>query len=73
TTMLLYFFTFALRMDDPTGFLVFTTVIYMVVTIVASLGFGKLSDVLGRRRVFVLASGIAQSLAALLLAVAPAE
>ncbi|MFM9481556.1 MFS transporter, partial [Streptomyces scabiei] len=56
TTMLLYFFTFALRMDDPTGFLVFTTVIYMVVTIVASLGFGKLSDVLGRRRVFVLAS-----------------
>lgn len=73
TTMLLYFFTFALRMADPTGFLVFTTVIYMVVTIVASIGFGKLSDVLGRRRVFVLASGVAQSLAALLLAVAPAE
>lgn len=73
TTMLLYFFTFALRMADPTGFLVFTTVIYMVVTIVASIALGKLSDVVGRRRVFVLASGSAQAVAALLLAVAPAE
>ena len=73
TTMLLYFFTFALHLPDPTEFLVFTTVIYMVVTIVASIGFGKLSDVLGRRRVFVLASGAAQAVAALLLAVAPAE
>lgn len=73
TTMLLYFFTFALGVADPTGFLVFTTVIYMVVTIVASIALGKLSDVLGRRRVFVLASGVAQALAALLLAVAPAE
>jgi len=73
TTMLLYFFTFALGVADPTGFLVFTTVIYMVVTIVASIALGKLSDVLGRRRVFVLASGVAQAVAALLLAVAPAE
>lgn len=73
TTMLLYFFTFALGLDDPTGFLVFTTVIYMVVTIVASVGLGKLSDVVGRRRVFVLASGSAQAVAALLLAVAPAQ
>ncbi|MFV9424189.1 MFS transporter [Microbacterium sp. S1037] len=73
TTMLLYFFTFALGVADPTGFLVFTTVIYMVVTIGASIALGKLSDVLGRRRVFVLASGTAQAVAALLLAVAPAE
>jgi MFS family permease len=73
TTMLLYFFTFALGVADPTGFLVFTTVIYMVVTIVASVALGKLSDVLGRRRVFVLASGTAQAVAALLLAIAPAE
>ena len=73
TTMLLYFFTFALGLADPTSFLVFTTVIYMVVTIVASIALGTLSDVLGRRRVFVLASGVAQALAALLLAVAPAE
>ncbi|MCW2163282.1 MFS/sugar transport protein [Microbacterium hydrothermale] len=73
TTMLLYFFTFALGLDDPTGFLVFTTVIYMVVTIVASVGLGRLSDVVGRRRVFVLASGSAQAVAALLLAVAPAQ
>ena len=73
TTMLLYFFTFALRVADPTGFLVFTTVIYMVVTIVASVALGKLSDVVRRRRVFVLASGVAQAVSALLLAVAPAE
>lgn len=73
TTMLLYFFTFALRVADPTGFLVFTTVIYMVVTIVASVALGKLSDVVQRRRVFVLASGVAQAVSALLLAVAPAE
>ncbi len=45
----------------------------MVVTIVASVGLGKLSDVVGRRRVFVLASGSAQAVAALLLAVAPAQ
>ncbi|MDQ1172568.1 MFS family permease [Microbacterium testaceum] len=73
TTMLLYFFTFALRVADPTGFLVSTTVIYMVVTIVASVALGKLSDVVQRRRVFVLASGVAQAVSALLLAVAPAE
>ncbi|MDF2917050.1 MFS transporter [Microbacterium sp. NPDC086615] len=73
TTMLLYFFTFALGVADPTGFLVFTTVIYMVVTIAASIALGKLSDVLGRRRVFVVASGSAQAVSALLLAVAPAE
>ncbi|MDT0116837.1 MFS transporter [Microbacterium sp. PRF11] len=73
TTMLLYFFTFALGVADPTGFLVFTTVIYMAVTIVASVALGKLSDVVQRRRVFVLASGVAQAVSALLLAVAPAE
>ncbi len=71
--MLLYFFTFALRVADPTGFLVFTTVIYMAVTIVASVALGKLSDVVGRRRVFVFASGSAQAVAALLLAIAPSE
>lgn len=71
TTMLLYFFTFALRLSDPTGFLVTTTVVYMAITVVASILFGKLSDMLGRRRIFVLASGSAQAFAAIILAVSP--
>lgn len=71
TTMLLYFFTFDLRLSDPTGFLLSTTLLYMAVTVAASILLGKLSDVLGRRRVFVLAAGAAQALAAILLAIAP--
>ncbi|MGO2519259.1 MFS transporter [Microbacterium sp.] len=72
TTMLLYFFTFDLRLADPTGFLVTTTLIYMAVTVVSSVLFGKLSDLLSRRRVFVMGAGIAQALSAVLLAFAPA-
>mgnify|MGYP002348088412 CR=1 FL=1 len=72
TTMLLYFFTFDLRLPDPTAFLVTTTLIYMAVTVLSSVLFGKLSDLLGRRRAFIVGAGIAQALSAVLLAVAPA-
>lgn len=71
TTMLLYFFTFELRLDDPEGFLVTTSLVYMVVTVTASLLLGALSDRLGRRRVFVLLAGVAQAASALLLALSP--
>jgi MFS family permease len=43
----------------------------MVFVIVASLGFGRLSDRLGRRRVFVFVAAALQGLAALLLALVP--
>ncbi|WP_052336738.1 MFS transporter [Nocardioides alkalitolerans] len=68
TTMLLYFFTYGLALDDPEGFLVRSSLIYMVMTVLSAVVLGRLSDRVGRRRVFVLLSGAAQALAALLLA-----
>ena len=47
------------------------TLIYMVFVIVASLVLGRLSDRLGRRKVFVFAASGLQAVAALLLAIVP--
>ncbi|PWJ53855.1 MFS/sugar transport protein [Quadrisphaera granulorum] len=67
TTMLIYFFTYQLHLADPAGFLVATTLLYMVLTFTASIAFGKLSDVIGRRRLFVCWAGVAQGLSAVIL------
>jgi MFS family permease len=71
TSLLLYFLMFGLGDDDAENDLIVLTLIYMVFVIVASLVLGKLSDRLGRRKVFVfIASGL-QGLAAILLAFFP--
>lgn len=71
TSLLLYFLMFGLGDDNAENDLIVLTVIYMVFVIVASLVLGKLSDRLGRRKVFVfIASGL-QGLAAVLLAFFP--
>lgn len=71
TTMLLYFFAFGLELAEPEGFLIQTTLIYMGMTILSALLLGKLSDVIGRRKLFVLGAGCAQAISAILLSVAP--
>lgn len=74
TGLLLYF------LQDGLGFasgapsedaLLTLTLIYMVFVIVASLGLGKLSDMLGRRKMFVFMASALQAIAALMLAFVP--
>ena len=71
TGLLLYFLMFGLGDANAEDDLIVLTLVYMVFVIVASLGFGRLSDRLGRRRLFVFLAALLQGLAALLLAVAP--
>ncbi|WP_136707829.1 MFS transporter [Agromyces sp. H66] len=71
TGLLLYFLMFGLDDENAETDLIVLTLIYMVFVIVASLGFGALSDRLGRRRVFVFVAATLQGLAALLLALVP--
>jgi MFS family permease len=71
TSLLLYFLMFQLDDEHAEDDLIILTLIYMVFVILASLGLGRLSDRLGRRKAFVfLASGL-QGVAALLLAIVP--
>ncbi|MBX3099154.1 MAG: MFS transporter [Salinibacterium sp.] len=72
TTLLLYFIMFGLnRPDTAEDDLLQLTVIYLVTFIIASLGFGRLSDVLRKRKPFVYLAAYLQGLAALLLAFVP--
>lgn len=74
TGLLLYF------LQDGLGFasgapaedaLLTLTLIYMVFVVIASLGLGRLSDKLGRRKVFVFMASALQAVAALMLAFFP--
>ncbi|HWU46692.1 MAG TPA: MFS transporter [Humibacter sp.] len=71
TTLLLYFLEFGLHDKSAEDDLITLTLIYMVFVIVAALAFGKLSDVLGRRKSFVFVASTLQAIAALLLAFVP--
>jgi len=72
TTLLLYFIMFGLnRPDTAQDDLLTLTVVYLVFFIIAALGFGKLSDLIGQRKPFVYAAAYLQALAALLLAFIP--
>jgi MFS family permease len=71
TTLLLYFLEFHVKAADPEGSLLVLSVIYMFFVIAASLYLGRLSDRLGRRKVFVITASISQALAAILLAFIP--
>lgn len=70
TSLLLYFLQFGLRVDDADGDLLVLTAVYMVFVIGAALASGVLSDRIGRRKPFVLAAGVLQGLAALVIALA---
>jgi MFS family permease len=72
TTLLLYFLMFGLeRGETAEDDLLQVTLIYLVFFIIASLVFGKISDKIGQRKVFVYMAGYLQAIAALLLALVP--
>ncbi|THG28414.1 MFS transporter [Naasia lichenicola] len=71
TTLLLYFLMFGLGDADAEDDLVLLSLVYLVFIVIASLGAGRLSDRLGRRRAFVGVSAVLQGIAAVLLAVVP--
>ena len=68
TSLLLYFLQFGLRVPDADGDLLVLTAVYMVFVIGAALASGVLSDRIGRRKPFVLAAGVLQGVAALVIA-----
>ncbi|MDQ1582540.1 MAG: hypothetical protein QOF36_594 [Microbacteriaceae bacterium] len=71
TTLLLYFLEFGLGDRNAQDDLLILILIYMVFVIIASLGAGKWSDRLGRRKAFVFVASALQAIAALLLAFLP--
>ncbi|MGO4300722.1 MFS transporter [Leifsonia sp. RAF41] len=71
TSLLLYFLEFGLRDPNADDDLLILILIYMVFVIVSSLVLGRLSDRLGRRKVFVFVSSAVQGVAALLLGFVP--
>ncbi|WP_239437146.1 MFS transporter [Arthrobacter alpinus] len=71
TSLLLYFLMYGLQVADAEGSLILLTLVYMVFVIAASLWLGRLSDRLGRRRVFVFFASVLQATAALILAFVP--
>lgn len=71
TTMLLYFLSFGLKIEQPEDGLLGLTLVYMVFVILASVVLGSLSDRLGRRKSFVFVAAALQGLAALVLAFVP--
>jgi MFS family permease len=72
TTLLLYFLEYGLHRSDADDDLLVLTLIYMVFVISASILLGRLSDRIGRRLPFVVASAVIQGVAALVLALVPA-
>lgn len=71
TSLLLYFLQDGLKVADAEDVLLVLILIYMVFVVVASLFLGRLSDRLGRRKVFVFVAAALQGIAALMLAFVP--
>lgn len=71
TTLLLFFFTYDLHLPDAETFLVEVVVVYVVATVLTAAVCGPLSDLLQARRVFLVAAGVLQAGAALVLALSP--
>lgn len=71
TTLLLYFLEYGLRRPDAQGDLLLLTLVYMVFVIGSSVWLGRVSDRIGRRKPFVVASAAIQGVAALVLALVP--
>ncbi|GAB3607337.1 MFS transporter [Conyzicola nivalis] len=72
TTLLLYFLMFGLsRGETAEDDLLLLTAVYMVFFIASALLVGKLSDRLGKRKLFVYIAAYLQALAALILAFVP--
>ncbi|MEU8817907.1 MFS transporter [Actinoplanes sp. NPDC048796] len=71
TLYLLYFLTDAVKLDDPDTGLLIMILLYTVGMIATAMVGGHLSDKLGRRKIFVIWSGVLIAVAATLLAIWP--
>ena len=71
TLYLLYFLTDRVRLADPEGGLLIMILLYTVGMVATAVIGGRMSDRSGRRRVFVVWSGVVIAVAALLLAIWP--
>ncbi|MEU1753924.1 MFS transporter [Micromonospora matsumotoense] len=71
TLYLLYFLTDGVGYPDPEGGLLVLILLYTVGMMLTAVVAGMLSDRSGRRKVYVIVSGVVMAVAALLLAVAP--
>jgi MFS family permease len=71
TALLLYFLEFGLHDKNASDDLLVLILIYMVFVVLASLIVGRLSDQLGRRKIFVFTASALQGIAALMLAFFP--
>ena len=71
TLYLLYFLTDGVRYPDPEGGLLVLILLYTVGMMLTAVVAGVLSDRSGRRKVYVIVSGVVMAVAAVLLAVAP--
>jgi MFS family permease len=73
TTLLLYFLQYGLHQssDDAQNNLLLLTAVYLVFFVIAALVFGRMSDRIGRRKIFVYIAAYLQAIAALILAFVP--
>jgi MFS family permease len=73
TTLLLYFLEYGLgqKSADAENNLLLLTLVYLVFFVIAALAFGRLSDRIGRRKIFVYVAAYLQAIAALILAFVP--
>lgn len=71
TLYLLYFLTDGVRVADPEGALLVLILLYTLGMMLTAVVAGRISDRSGRRKVFVVVSGLVMAVAATLLAVAP--
>jgi MFS family permease len=71
TLYLLYFLTDRVRLGDPETGLLIMILLYTVGMVATAVIGGRLSDRTGRRRIFVVWSGVVMAVAALLLAIWP--
>ncbi|MBB5869980.1 MFS family permease [Allocatelliglobosispora scoriae] len=71
TTLLLYFLKYHVKVADADAAIINLSLVYMGFVVLASLILGRLSDKLGRRKVFVLIAAACQGAAAILLAFFP--
>jgi MFS family permease len=71
TLYLLYFLTDRVRLADPEGGLLIMILLYTAGMVATAVVGGRLSDRSGRRKIFVIWSGVVIAIAALLLAIWP--
>ncbi|MCM3894584.1 MULTISPECIES: MFS transporter [Gordonia] len=69
TSLLFFFLKFGIHSTDADNDILLVTAVYMVFVVISALVSGKLSDIVGRRKPFVLAAGVSQGAAAVCIAV----